>query len=352
MTSSPFAVYNDAVRSLFGPEPKLEMLFENNDYPFAHGAGVFVARDNVLFVTSNLYRARSHEVAAAAYSSNKAIQITKIKLPPATNGDSSHGGNSSAYGVQCEEINPEGIAMANGGAHYGDDSVVFCAQGSKERVGGLVVMDTTPPYATRPLVSSFFGRPFNSPSDVAVARDGAVWFTDPSYGFEQGIRTLPQLPNQVYRYDPAAHSLRAVADGFGRPNGICFSPDESVVYITDTDGIHGDGSTDPSRASTIYAFDVATYHDQPFLVNRRLFAMADTGIPDGIKCDVHGNVYSGCGDGINIWSPSGVLLGKILVAGGTANLCFGRNGELFLLNEHKLWRATLAASTKGALLGI
>ena len=101
-----------------------------------------------------------------------------------------------------------------------------------------------------------------------------------------------------------------------------------------------------------YAFDVSYYSGEPFLTNRRLFAMADTGIPDGIKCDVQGNVYSGCGDGINIWSPGGVLLGKILVPGGAANFCFGRNGEMFILNENRLWKATLSTSTRGALLGI
>jgi len=80
--------------------------------------------------------------------------------------------------------------------------------------------------------------------------------------------------------------------------------------------------------------------------------MADQGIPDGIKCDLNGNVYSGCGDGINIWSPGGVLLGRILINGGVANFCFGRNGELFALNERRLWRVQLGAGVKGALLGI
>lgn len=106
------------------------------------------------------------------------------------------------------------------------------------------------------------------------------------------------------------------------------------------------------RNANRYAFDVAYYSGEPFLINRRLFAFADKGIPDGIKCDVHGNVYSGCGDGINVWSPGGVLLGRILVEGGAANFCFGRDGEMFILNEHKLWRAQLAGSTRGALLGI
>ena len=101
-----------------------------------------------------------------------------------------------------------------------------------------------------------------------------------------------------------------------------------------------------------YAFDVAHYSGQPFLINRRLFAMADTGIPDGIKCDIHGNVYSGCGDGLNVWSPGGVLLGRIEIEGGVSNFCFGRDGEVFLLNEHKLWRAKLADRSKGALLRI
>ena len=80
--------------------------------------------------------------------------------------------------------------------------------------------------------------------------------------------------------------------------------------------------------------------------------MCDTGIPDGIKCDMEGNVYSGCGDGVNVWSGGGTLLGKILVEGGIANFCFGRPGEMFLLNEKKLWRARLDKGVRGALLRI
>lgn len=94
------------------------------------------------------------------------------------------------------------------------------------------------------------------------------------------------------------------------------------------------------------------YHGQPFLTNRRLFAFADAGIPDGIKCDMEGNVYSGCGDGVNVWSPGGVLMGRIAVEDGVANFCFGRGGELFLLNETRLWRAQLGSHVRGALLRI
>jgi gluconolactonase len=101
-----------------------------------------------------------------------------------------------------------------------------------------------------------------------------------------------------------------------------------------------------------YAFDLSVYHGQPFLTNRRLFAMTDNGIPDGIKCDLEGNVYSGCGDGIHVWSPGGVLLGRIRIDGGCANFCFGKDGEIFALNEHRLWRVQLGSHVKGALLGI
>jgi len=94
----------------------------------------------------------------------------------------------------------------------------------------------------------------------------------------------------------------------------------------------------------------STSSNPVFLANRRLFAMADSGIPDGIKCDTAGNVYSGCGDGVNVWNPDGVLIGKILVEGGVANFCFGKAGEIFILNQHKFWVARLHGAVEGALL--
>ncbi|KAH7140956.1 hypothetical protein EDB81DRAFT_654623, partial [Dactylonectria macrodidyma] len=163
---------------------------------------------------------------------------------------------------------------------------------------------------------------------------------------DQVYQLRPSLPNMVYRYDPAAKSIRAVADGFGRSNGICFSPEKKTVYITDTDQtLH----RFMFLTSCSYAFDLTYRHGQPFLVNRRLFALADTGIPDSIKCNTAGNVYSGCADGVNAWSPGGLLWGKIVIPGGVTNLCFGRNGQLFALNEHRLWLAWLDYSAKGDL---
>lgn len=78
--------------------------------------------------------------------------------------------------------------------------------------------------------------------------------------------------------------------------------------------------------------------------------MADVGVPDGLKCDSAGNVYAACGDGLSVWTPGGVLLGKVLVPGGLANFSFGRKGELFLLNGKKLWVLQVADTVKGAVL--
>jgi gluconolactonase len=241
--------------------------------------------------------------------------------------------------------------MPNGGVNY-KDGIIFCAQGSeKPGTGGIYYMPRKAPPI--PLVTNFHGREFNSVNDVVVAKDGSIWFTDPSYGYDQEFRQKPKLPCHVYRFDPATGVIRVVADGFGRPNGLCFSPEESVLYITDTDFIHDIKNKDFSRAATIYAFDVITKSGTPFLTNRRVFAFAASGIPDGIKCDVYGNVYSGCGDGVEVWNSEGTLIGRILVPGAdVANFCFGKEGEMFICAEKKLCRLQLARTTKGALLGL
>lgn len=226
-----FFVHQKPVQDLFGPSPELTLLCENPDYPFAHEAGVFIEKDNTLIITSNQFTDPT--------TGDRKIQITRVHLP--------QDGSSE---TRCEELNPVGVPMGNGGVNY-QNGTLICAQGTKTEPGGIVYMDSEPPYNTRSIVSTFHGREFNSVNDVVVHSDGSIWFTDPIYGFEQGIRRPPQLPSQVYRYHPDSGSIRAVADGFGRPNGICFSPDEKIVYVTDTDYIHGDGTTDLTRASTM-----------------------------------------------------------------------------------------------------
>ncbi|KAI9821167.1 MAG: hypothetical protein M1827_003901 [Pycnora praestabilis] len=332
--NAPFLIYDNQFVALLGPNPTLEVLIDDPRAPFFHEAGVFIPDSNEIFITSNQIKDPS-----AVSTGGKTIQITKIELFSDRDLD--------RHKVRC----PTKVFMANGGVNY-KGGILFCAQGSLYEPGGLIHMEAKRPHKTTTLITNYHGRQFNSPNDVVLHSDGSIWFTDPCYGYEQGFRGRPQLPNQVYRYDPATGDIRVVADGFGRPNGIAFAPHEKILYITDTDFIHGDGTTDPARAATIYAYDVTQISGAPFLLNRRVLAFADTGAPDGIKCDVFGNIYCGCGDGVNVWNPAGTLIGKILVEGGIANFCFGREGEIFLLGEHKLWRARLAKGTKGALLRV
>ncbi|GAW12466.1 hypothetical protein ANO14919_018350 [Xylariales sp. No.14919] len=328
---SKWKVHDDAFHHIVGERPLLECLLTVQEYPFAHEAGVFLPLMNELWITSNqFFDSRG----------NRKVQITKLVLDQ-------DGGIAIREEVECKEIH-----MGNGGTNDKDNHILFCAQGSMTTPSGLFRMSPVAPYKTEPVLTAFYGRPFNSVNDVVVSSDGCYWFTDPSYGFKQGYRPTPVLPSQIYRFDPRTSSIRAVADGIKHPNGLCLSPDERVMYVTDTDFVHGDGSIDPSRASTIYAYDVTMHYGQPFLSNKRLFAFVDVGVPDGIKCDIDGNVYSGCGDGVNVWSPGGLLLGRILVEGGAANLCFGRGGNLFILNEHHLWRAKLNSVVMGAILKV
>lgn len=135
--------------------------------------------------------------------------------------------------------------MPAGGTAY-QDGTVFCCQGNlTDGTGGLYHMPRgKPPEA---MVTSFYGRDFNSPHDVVLTKDGSLWFTDPCHGFEKDFRKKPVLPCQVYRYHPETEDLRVMADGLGRPTGITFNPDESTAYVTDSDAFRGNGDQNPGR---------------------------------------------------------------------------------------------------------
>lgn len=140
---------------------------------------------------------------------------------------------------------PKNMPMPAGACSFGR-GVLYCSQGTlSSDTGGLWEMPQNQP--PLPVLTSYLGRPFNSIQNVVKDRKGGLWFTDASTGFELDIRPKPKLPNQVYRVDTDGQNVRVVADGFGRPTGIAVNKDGSTLYVSDTDAIRADGSTDPTR---------------------------------------------------------------------------------------------------------
>ncbi len=193
--------------------------------------------------------------------------------------------------------------------------------------GGRRVTRTEPDGRITALADSHDGRRLNSPNDVVVASDGAIWFSDPTYGIlsdYEGYRAEPeQDARHVFRIDPSGAMAPVVSD-FAQPNGLCFSPDESLLYIADSGASH-----DPGVPPIIRRFRVT---DGGGLSGGEVFATLDAGLPDGIRCDMNGNVWSSAGDGVHVFAPDGTLLGKILVPQRVSNLTFGgpRRNRLFI----------------------
>jgi gluconolactonase len=201
------------------------------------------------------------------------------------------------------------------------------------------------------LAEQYLGKRLNSPNDIVVKSDGAVYFTDPPYGvrpappgtvrpagwWTQPIPGKEQASNGVYRLTPDG-TLRLVADDFALPNGLAFSPDESVLYIDDSAHKH------------IRAFDVAP--DGSLTRGRILLDMKsdDPGVPDGLKVDVRGNVFCTGPGGVWVCRPDGALLGRIVLPELPANLAWGEDGSvLFLTARTSVYR--LATKTRGTLPG-
>jgi gluconolactonase len=168
------------------------------------------------------------------------------------------------------------------------------------------------------LADAVDGKPLNAPNDVVVASDGSVWFTDPGYGIlsdYEGRRAPFELPTAVYRLDPGHGQPEPVIQDLERPNGLCFAPGESLLYVVDS------GST--PRA--IHVYEVAGGRVGP----GRRFADMTPGSSDGIRCDTKGNLWAAAGgggdgyDGVHVFAPDGALIGQVVLPESCANLCFG-----------------------------
>jgi gluconolactonase len=229
--------------------------------------------------------------------------------------------------------------FANGNARDRQGRLVTCEHGERR------VVRTEYDGTMTVVADSYEGRPLNSPNDVIVASNGAVWFTDPAFGISgdyEGHRAQAELPTNVYRVDADSLEITCAADDIRSPNGLAFSPDEKLLYVVQSRGV-------PRRNIVVY--DVV----DGFPANQRVLIDAEDGIPDGLCVDEDGNLWCGWGmgtpelDGVRVFDPEGVLLGHIALPERCANVTFGgrfRN-RLFMAAGSSLY--ALYVNTRGAL---
>jgi gluconolactonase len=183
------------------------------------------------------------------------------------------------------------------------------------------------------LAASFEGTRLTGPNDVVVKSDGSIWFSDNGAGirgYYLGDKAPQELPFRVYRLDPASGAMTIAVGDMERPNGLCFSPDESRLYVVDT----------PSGEKTTHVYDIVDGK----AVNGRVFFNSMPGYADGIRCDTEGNVWCGFSggpgqDGVAVFAPDGTLIGRILLPERCANVGFGgrKRNRLFMTASQSVY---------------
>ncbi|SEJ79732.1 gluconolactonase [Arthrobacter sp. yr096] len=221
------------------------------------------------------------------------------------------------------------VEFTNGRTLDRDGSVVQCSHGRRrvERDHDGVVTA---------IVDSFGGRRLNSPNDVVVAGDGTIWFTDPPYGILPGTTEGYEGDQEyggcfVFRFDPVGEVLTPVVTDLIHPNGLAFSPDESLLYVADTAG--------PGLGSP---FRIAVYPVEGGMCGegRTFVELEDDAVSDGFRVDVEGRVWTSAGSAVRVYSADGELLTAVDVPERVSNLCFGGpdGRDLYITATTSLYR--------------
>lgn len=222
--------------------------------------------------------------------------------------------------------------FSNGNTRDRQGRLVTCQHGGRRMVR------TEHDGAITVLMDSWQGRPLNSPNDVVVKSDGSIWFTDPVFGIlgnYEGHKAESENKQAVYRLDTETGQASVVTDDVRGPNGLCFSPDESILYIVESRG-------EPNRK--ILAYDIGA--DGRTLSNKRVHIDAGPGgTPDGMRCDIDGNLWCGWGmgsaalDGVLVFAADGTKIGRIALPERCANVCFGgrERNRLFMAASQSLY---------------
>ena len=230
----------------------------------------------------------------------------------------------------------ERVEFTNGHTREHDGALLHCSHGMR------AVYRTRGDGPPEIIADRFEGKRLNSPNDVVVKSDGTIWFTDPPYGIvipEEGHPGHSELGGCfVFRLDPHSGVLTKLTDLVEEPNGLAFSPDESLLYVSDTSAaLRQDGSGN----HCIWVFDVSNGRT---LANGRVFAVVSPGLPDGFRLDEQGFIYTSSLDSVQIYHPDGTLMGKIHVPEKVGNVTFGGalRDQLYIAASTSIYRIRLA----------
>jgi gluconolactonase len=233
---------------------------------------------------------------------------------------------------------------ANGNTRDRQGRLVTCEH------GGRRVVRTEYDGSLSVLMERWQGKRLNSPNDVVVKSDGSIWFTDPHFGLlgnYEGNVAPQEVGQHVYRLDGESGEASLLAEDVLAPNGLCFSPDERTLYLVESRGV-------PTRK--ILAYDLVDGGRR--IANKRILIDAGPGgTPDGLRCDVDGNLWCGWGmgspelDGVMVFAPDGKPIGRIRLPERCANLCFGgrKRNRLFMAASQSVY--ALYVNTQGVAGG-
>ena len=228
--------------------------------------------------------------------------------------------------------------MANGMWLTRDGTALLVAeQGTRDTPGGISRIRLADG-ARDVIVDSFDGKPFNSPNKVIEASSGWIYFSDPDYGYHQGFKDAPQLPMAVYAHNPQTGETTQLTTAVARPHGLALSPDESVLYIGDTDAIDGSSPYDPSRSRSILS--------APLLAPDKIGPLKEllsvpVGIPDGfIVTKPDGNLWVAAGDGVRLYSSDGSLIKMFPIEGGAFNVV-QNDGAIYSTADTAIWKTKI-----------
>jgi gluconolactonase len=237
----------------------------------------------------------------------------------------------------------DAVEFTNGHVREHDGALLHCSHGLRAivrtRFGAGLVQQPD-----EIVVDRYQGRRLNSPNDIVVRSDSTIWFTDPPYGIasnREGYQAESELgANHVFRFDPASGELGIASSFVEEPNGLAFSPDESLLYVSDTSAaLRGD-----SGNHHIVVFDVIGGDS---LANPRVFAVVNPGLADGFRIDMHGWLYTSSEDSVQVYHPDGTRLAAIAVPEKVGNLTFGgaQRNQLYICASTSLYRIRL--NTRG-----